>query len=150
MSAARTVGRTRAALASLAVGAMTLTACDQPAVVCPAIAYLPTLVVRLAADWPPGADRSVQVDCDSPCEFLFPSSTGGSPGSTNATTSTPVPVTGSEARVVLLRQPDSVVVTVSDPSGPLTSVEDELTWKRVGGSEDCGGPMEATVPVPAP
>jgi hypothetical protein len=53
------------------------------------------------------ADRSVQVDCDSPCEFLFPSGTEGSPGSTCEPTSTPVPVTGSQARVVMLRQPDS-------------------------------------------
>ena len=127
----------RAVPVVLAASAVLLTGCGGPAVVCPAIAYGSTLVVRLAADWPAGPDRTVQVDCDSPCELVPP-------------TSSPVPVTGAGARVGMLDPPDSVMVTVLDPSGPLTSVEDELTWKRIGGSAECGGPMEASVTVPAP
>jgi hypothetical protein len=125
----------RAVPAVLAGAAALLTACDRSAVVCPAIAYGSTLVVRLAADWPPDGHRSVQVDCGSPCELP----TGSS-----------VPGTGSQARVVMFDPPDSLTVTVSDASGPLTSVEVEPTWNRVEGSEECGGPIEATVTVAAP
>jgi hypothetical protein len=140
----------RVAPAALAVVALLSAACDGPAVVCPAIAYGSTLVVRLAPDWPPGQDRTVQVDCDSPCEPVFPAITEGPPTSTADPTTSSVPVTGSEARVVMFSRPDSVTVTVSDPSGALTSVEDEPAWRRVGGSAECGGPMEAVVTVPAP
>jgi hypothetical protein len=125
----------RATPVVLAAGAALLAACHGPAVVCPAIAYGSTLVVRLAADWPPGEDRTVQIDCGSPCEFP----TGAS-----------APVTGSVARVAVFDPPDSVTVAVLDPGGPLTSVEAEPVWVRVGGSAECGGPMEATVVVPAP
>ena len=127
----------RAVPAVLAASVVLVTGCDEAAVVCPAIAYGSTLVIRLADDWPPGENRTVQVDCDSPCELVPP-------------TGSPVPVTESEARVVLVDPPDPVTVTVADPSGPLTSVEEEPTWKRVGGTAECGGPMEATVTVPAP
>jgi len=119
----------------LAGAAALLTACDRSAVVCPAIAYGSTLVVRLAADWPPDGHRSVQVDCGSP----YDQPTGYS-----------VPGTGYQARVVMFDPPDSLTVTVSDARGPLTSVEVEPTWNRVEGSEECGGPIEATVTVAAP
>ena len=47
--------------------------------------------------------------------------------------------------------PDSVVVTVLGPDGAtLADLETDLDWRRVGGTEECGGPMTASVVVPAP
>ena len=47
--------------------------------------------------------------------------------------------------------PDSVDVRVLGPDGSVPAgLEAGLDRVRVGGSEECGGPMEAGVTVPAP
>ena len=57
----------------------------------------------------------------------------------------------SAALSFVLSSPDTVVVTVlGADGGTLAEVEADLDWVRVGGSEECGGPGEASVVVPAP
>ncbi|HYO35192.1 MAG TPA: hypothetical protein VER97_03890 [Geodermatophilus sp.] len=47
--------------------------------------------------------------------------------------------------------PGTVEVTVLGPDGAvLAEVEADPDRVRLGGSEECGGPHEATVTVPAP
>ena len=62
------------------------------------------------------------------------------------------PLTGRSAGLsVDMAAPESVVVTVLGADGSdLAEVSADLEWHRVGGSEECGGPMETTVTVPAP
>jgi hypothetical protein len=63
-----------------------------------------------------------------------------------------VPLSGRSTVVQLdMTTPDSVVVTVLGPDGAtLADLETDLDWRRVGGTEECGGPMTASVVVPAP
>ncbi|MGY1638814.1 hypothetical protein ACI78V_19370 [Geodermatophilus sp. SYSU D00742] len=145
--------RTRAAAARPAVAGLArpaavavvllTTACD-PGVgrACPAIDWGRTLVVSLAADWPTGESRSVHVACDSPCGL--PASGGEPAGELTA------PLEGPVARLYPLGLPGSVVVTVVGPAGPEAQVEADLDWRRVGGDEECGGPVRAEVTVPPP
>jgi len=111
---------------------------------CPAVAWGNTLTVTLADDWPAGEGRSLEVDCGSPCE---PASVGTAAGPVVAT-----PLRGTSAALsFILSSPDTVVITVLDADGAtLAEVETDLDWVRVGGSEECGGPSEASVVVPAP
>ena len=39
---------------------------------------------------------------------------------------------------------------IGPDGGVLAGLSADLDWQRVGGSEECGGPHEATVTVPAP
>lgn len=111
--------------------------------VCPAIGYLDGLTVRLAPDWSPGGPWTVRVTCPEPCG---PPGIDGSPGSREVT----APLTGSEAAIPLLARPYSAQVVVSEAGVPVADVAARLEWRRVGGSAECGGPMGATVVVPAP
>jgi hypothetical protein len=85
----------------------------------------------------------VRVECSSPC--AAPGSDAGDRLGREASG----PLTGSSARFQLLA-PGSVTVTVLGLEGPLSTVEDDLSWRRVGGTAACGGPAEATITVPAP
>ena len=111
---------------------------------CPAIGYSSSLVVELATDWPADQAHSVTIECDEPC--------GVPPmdGEEAASTRTAV-LAGGEAVVDWFGLGDSVLVTVLDAEGArLAQVDVDLDWVRVGGTEECGGPLEATVNVPAP
>jgi hypothetical protein len=47
--------------------------------------------------------------------------------------------------------PDSAVLTILGPDGTeLAELDADLDWRRVGGTEECGGPSAASVVVPAP
>ncbi|MGY1605734.1 MULTISPECIES: hypothetical protein [unclassified Geodermatophilus] len=135
----------------LALGATalvpTLTACGTGSLdgdagqVCPAVDYGRTLVVRLTGDWPAAEGRTVVARCSSPCgavqlgrEDLGPEVTGA--------------LVGSTANLSTMATPDFVAVTVVEPDGHQTRVDAALDWTRVGGTEECGGPMEAEVDVP--
>ncbi len=109
---------------------LALTACDGVEPACPAVGWTNGLTVELAGGWPPGEGRAVRVD--------------GAEGV--------VPLTGRGAAVPLpMTTPDTVAVTVLGPDGTvLTEVDADPQRVRVGGSEECGGPHEATVTVPAP
>jgi hypothetical protein len=62
-----------------------------------------------------------------------------------------VQLVGGEAVLMLgFATPDDLTLRVSDATGVLTEHEADLGWTRVGGSEECGGPHEAEVVVPAP
>jgi hypothetical protein len=61
------------------------------------------------------------------------------------------PLHGTSAALsFILSSPDTVVITVLDADGAMQAdVQTDLDWVRVGGSEECGGPMHAAVTVPA-
>ncbi|MGY1821887.1 hypothetical protein [Geodermatophilus sp. SYSU D00079] len=130
---------------AVAVAAVLLAgACDPGAGrVCPAIDWGRTLLVTLAPDWPPGTGRSVQVACDAPCGL--PTVDGDDPARELT-----APLEGATARLSPMGLPGSVVVTVLGPGGPEGGVEAGLRWRRVGGDDECGGPVRAEVTVPAP
>jgi hypothetical protein len=128
--------------------ALALAACREGIeTVCPAIGWSNSLVVTLAGDWPPVEGGSVAVDCAPRC------------GETVVRDGAPVDRDRLTAPldtlpVVLhldMSAPDSVDVRVLGPDGSvLAGLAADLDWVRVGGSEECGGPMEAVVTVPAP
>ena len=136
--------RLRAAAALLLAGAG-VAGCDAAAIGCPEIGWSNVLTVNLAADWPVQTGRTVHVTCSEPC--------GGSSlddGGQGAELSSPLTGTSTSFRVPMT-SPESVAVTVLDARGtPLARVDAEPDWVRVGGTEECGGPSEATVVVPAP
>jgi hypothetical protein len=123
------------ALSACAVGAST---------VCPAIGWSNTLTVRLADDWPPVDGGTLLVECSSRC--------GLHAAPTDEPDELSVPLTGTSTVVQLdMTSPDSVVLTVLGPDGTeLAQVGTDLDWRRVGGTEECGGPSAASVLVPAP
>ncbi|SNR88240.1 hypothetical protein [Blastococcus mobilis] len=112
--------------------------------VCPAIGWSNTLTVGLADGWPDVAGGTLTVGCSSRC--------GPMPGSTGEANRVTVPLTGRSTVVQLdMTTPDSAVLTVLGPDGTeLAALDADLDWRRVGGSEECGGPSVASVVVPAP
>ena len=112
--------------------------------ICAAIGWSNSLTVGLAAGWPPVEGGSLIVECSSRC--------GLAPGPTDEPDEVSVPLSGRSTVVQLdMTTPDSVVVTVLGPDGAtLADLETDLDWRRVGGTEECGGPMTASVVVPAP
>jgi hypothetical protein len=126
--------------------AVLLPGCGQGATTtCPAVAYLPELVVELDGGCPPAAGLRAVVGCGGPCTEVFVEGGTPGPGPDELT----VPLATGSAHVPLATAPDEVTITVLAADGEvLTEVG---TWRgRVGGNQECGGPMRATVTVPAP
>ena len=124
--------------------ALSFSACSAGATtVCPAIGWSNTLTVDLADDWPDVAGGSLTVECSSRCGVL------GTAGDQDRLS---VPLTGRSTVVQFdMTSPDPAVLTVLDADGgKLAELDADLDWRRVGGSEDCGGPSVASVLVPAP
>jgi hypothetical protein len=119
------------ALGAFAVAtALAFSACAAGAsTVCPAIGWSNTLTVGLADGWPPVDGGTLLVDDELS-----------------------VPLTGSSTVVHMdMTAPDSVVLTVLGPDGTeLAQLATDLDWRRVGGTEECGGPHAASVTVPLP
>ena len=140
-----TASRRRAATALVVAGAA-VTGCSSQTT-CPAILHGHTLTVALADGWQSQPGRTLHVECSRPCD-------DGPAGGRSLVGRSSVSVSGSAASTAFgftLGAPDSVVLTVLDAAGTeLARVEVEPEWVRVGGSEECGGPSEATVTVPAP
>lgn len=134
----------RRAAAVLLLAGTAVAGCDAAtAIGCPEIGWTNELTVRLDADWPVQTGRTVHLTCQDGCASS--SSDDGGEGSrlllTGTSTSFRWPMT----------TPASVTVTVLDASGTLlTRVDAEPDWVRVAGTEECGGPTEGTVVVPAP
>ncbi|MGY1858015.1 hypothetical protein [Modestobacter sp. SYSU DS0290] len=134
--------------AGVALLAGLLTACDGGVpMACPAIGYVPSVRVELTGEWTTGTPASVRVTCPLPCALEFREDQEPVEGRELT-----AEVSGSTASVALpMTIPDSVTATVLTADGTvLTSHEADLDWVRVGGSQECGGPMQATVEVPAP
>jgi hypothetical protein len=128
-------------IVAVAVVAGLSSCAGHPARACPASAtvVLPNVVVQVDA-WP-GAG-SVVLQCMPVC---VESLAGDGPAELTAE------VVGGVAGFDALATPASVVITVLGGGGTeLTSLQTALDWERVGGAEECGGPMQATVTVPAP
>jgi hypothetical protein len=125
-------------LATAGCGADEFTACPADAAV-----LSPNVVVQLAGDRPEGDAATVVLRCTPACVVDMK----GDPTSDTLSS----PVDGGVAGFDVLADPDTVVVTVLDlDGGELAEMETGLEFERVGGSEECGGPMRATVTVPAP
>jgi hypothetical protein len=124
-------------------GGLALTACGGAgATACPAVGWVNTVVVEFADDWP-AVEGGVTLRCEPACH---------QPVLVDPATATVDPAGGAPATATFdMSTPDSVVIRVIGPDGTaLAEVDADLEWERVGGSEDCGGPHEATVTVPAP
>jgi hypothetical protein len=134
--------------ALVVAAALALAACRNGAgTACPAIGWSNALVVTLADDWPPVEGGSLAVDCAPRCGWAVVQD--GAPVDLDRLTA---PLDAGSAVLHLdMSVPDSVDVRVLGPDGAeLAELEAGLDWVRIGGSEACGGPMEATVTVPAP
>lgn len=160
--------RIRTALVTAAAAATV--GCDGPVQACPAIGWASALVVELGDDWPAGADRTVEVDCDPACsppvlevEEASPVPLPGMPGTPAAPVPTPRPeptpapdpvvaVDGSGQAVLQLYAgwPDEVTVRVLEDGDVVAELTARPEFVRVDGTEDCGGNSEARVVVPAP
>jgi hypothetical protein len=97
--------------------------CSTSATACPAMLHGASLTVRLAGGWTDGEPRSVRVRCPDgvACGRISPDGPR-----------------------------EELVVTVSGVDGVLAELTVTPDWVRVGGTEECGGPTEAEVVVPAP
>jgi hypothetical protein len=131
-------------------GLLTLVGCDAggPPAACPAIGWSNTVTVELAGDWPAVDGGSVRLACSSPCGCYVRLDEDPAP-----VVQVPLPLGRSPSVEfgLLMTTPASAVVTVLGADGAvLAEVDTDLDWVRVGGSEECGGPHEATVEVPAP
>ncbi|MGY1745962.1 hypothetical protein [Blastococcus sp. SYSU D00695] len=135
----------RAVLPAAAVVLLTGAGCagEADGTVCPPVGWLDAVTVHLAAGWSLDAERTVTVTCDRSCA---PSGPDGGSGNRESS----APLAGSTATVPVTGQPSSVVVTVLVAGHPRAVVPTDLDWRRVGGSEECGGPRAAAVTVPAP
>ncbi len=131
--------------ACVMAAALALAACSAAAgTACPAVGWGSALTLEFALDWP-SVEGGVTVRCSPDC--MQDVLADGAPGPAAVD-----PIAGSMVTVsYILSTPDPVVLTVLAADGTeLTQVEADVHWRRVGGSEECGGPMEATVVVPAP
>jgi hypothetical protein len=125
------------------LAALSLLATCADGVVCPAIGWSNALTVELAEGWADVPGGSITLDCSSPCGAI--DLDAHEPASELS-----VPLTGGAAVVQLLATPDSVTATVLGSDGVvLGGTTAHLDWRRVGGSEECGGPMEAVVSIPS-
>ncbi|PWW24497.1 hypothetical protein JD79_03681 [Geodermatophilus normandii] len=115
--------------------------------VCPAVAWTSALRVEVTGTWEGPAPASVRVECAPSCGTSV--RLEQDPGPVRAVTA---PLTGTTASVTVGTQAaESAVVTVLAADGSaLASADTGLRWARTGGSAECGGPMTATVAVPAP
>ncbi|MGY1724924.1 hypothetical protein ACI79W_17950 [Blastococcus sp. SYSU DS0533] len=110
--------------------------------ICPAVDHGRTLIVQLADDWSAAEGHTVEVRCEEPCGLV-------QRDDDELTREVSGALVGSTARLPVMAMPGSVVVRVLGPQGPEAAVAESLSWSRVGGTEECGGPMEAVVVVPA-
>jgi hypothetical protein len=116
-----------------------------PDVACPAIGWGSSVRVELTGDWSAQPVGVVELECSTPCERLavLDEVTGEPVQLHEAVDPLSWPVFG--------ERPGSAVATVLAPDGSeLARVESQLEFERVGGTEECGGPMRATVTGPAP
>jgi hypothetical protein len=147
-----------------------VTGCGQVTTHCPAVGHFSTFVVRLDDGWPLDEARTVTLRCpeDDVCdvrasvrpEDVLPEpephvvpfdeprlQTGPPPATPGSATQT---LRDGTAEFVLGSSPGPVLVTVSEAGEDVVSMIVQPEWVRVGGSEECGGPQEAEVVVPAP
>lgn len=137
-------GRRTAGPACVLAAGLALASCSQAGgTACPAIGWSNAVTVALADGWPPVDGGTLLVGCSSPC---------GTYGREGPADELSVPLEGRSTLVHLdMTAPGSVTVSVLGADGAELAVHDVgLDWRRVGGSEECGGPHAASVVVPAP
>ncbi|MEJ1087846.1 hypothetical protein WDU99_05905 [Microbacterium sp. Mu-80] len=121
-----------------------LSACTPPVVACPAIGWINELAIALEGDVSDVADVLLCVDgiCVPADDGVVPDELAQvAPMSQSSTGNRWVFSTG-------MSTPDAFTVRVLSTDGAIrTEVEAAPDWARVGGSEQCGGPGEATVIV---
>jgi len=110
--------------------------------VCPAIGWVDTLTVRIVGD--PAQVADVKLCTEAGCA---PSATGPAPPGLQAVSLIPGAGAG-EWRFALVTRPAEFSVRAYDRDGTvLHDAPAAPDWIRIGGSERCGGPSEATVEV---
>lgn len=131
------------------LGAALLTGCTTPTA-CPAIGWSNSLVVQVDPAISPVGE--VQICVDDACISSVDRS-----GSASAAPSSTSPLSGAAFQAkdgqkwtfsLSMTNPKKVTVRVLNAdSAVLRSVEASPEWQQVGGSEQCGGPAQATVAV---
>ena len=147
-----------------------LAGCSTSATACPAMLHGASLTVRLAGGWTDGEPRSVSVRCPDgvACGRISPDDLTvlpepeevpvPRPGTGPLPTPDPAPendgttqeLAGGAASYSLDGPREELVVTVRGVDGVLAELTVTPDWVRVGDTEECGGPTEAEVVVPAP
>lgn len=109
---------------------------------CPAIGWSNTLVAQLDGDT--SAVAHVQLCTDDGCAPVE----GGDPSGPLGSVQLEAQDAGSWTFSIGMDRPDQVTVrTLAADGTVLSDTEVAPAWVRVGGSEQCGGPGEATVTV---
>lgn len=144
-------------IAALIVAGLQVTACDFP-VACPAIGYVSTITVNLEGHIKEVDE--VRLCTDQGCSVPAPSA-GTLPMKSIAPDYSPTPEASQPRPPFFATQtdadtwvfslgvglPEQVTVRAVAIDGTVLAEQDsELVWTRVGGSEQCGGPM-ATPPI---
>ena len=141
----------------LMVAGLQLTACGKTDVVCPAVGWVSTIIVRLEGDLT--AVDDVQLCIPEGCSVpdvaapqpaspksAVPSSPAGPSPATAPFTATQTAV-NSWSFTVRGHLPGEVDTRVLAQDGTLLAQQpSQLAWIRVGGSDECGGPM-TTPPI---
>lgn len=128
---------------SLSLG-FALTACAPVYVACPAIGWINELTIELEGDVSEVAEVQLCVD-----DLCVPAEGGAVPDELTQVAPPSQSSSGDRwAFTTGMSTPDAFTVRVLSTDGTIrTEVEAAPDWVRVGGSEQCGGPGEATVTV---
>jgi hypothetical protein len=139
MSRPRTTGLVTAVLVTCAVGGCAAGGADGGETACTAIGWSDLLRVEVRGD----AARVEAVRyCDTDGCWPDPSASPGSGPLGDVTRS------GDTWNLTIFGAPESVTLQLVAGDGTvLREVERDPGWVRVGGTEECGGPHEATVTV---
>lgn len=118
----------------VAAAAIVLPRLSLPGRVCPAIGYSSVLEVVLTGDTSRVEHLQVRVG------DTWQPPTDGAEGATAASRD------GDTWSFTLFSPPDPVALRALDDGGSVVArTEKHVGWERVGGSEECGGPMEGRV-----
>lgn len=146
----------RSAVVLLLAG-LQLTGCGMTDVVCPAVGWVSTITVRLEGDITAVNDvqlctpEGCSVHEAAPAQAASPKTAG--PSTPADASPSPAPFVGSRTALnswlftVSGRLPHEVTTRVLAKDGTLLArQQSQVEWTRVGGSEECGGPV-TTPPI---
>lgn len=123
---------------------LSVASCSSGDVVCPAIGWINKLTIQLEGDVSQVADVTLCVD-----DLCVPSEDGTAPDElAQVGQAAQDGNTGQWVFTTSMSTPESFSVRVLSADGTvLANAPASANWVRVGGSEQCGGPRQATVIV---